>query len=96
MLAQTNAPCLELIVVDDASSDNGAALVQSWMKEHHEHVGRCLLLKHTANGGLAAARNTAFRMATNTWCFVMDADNQLDPLALKHCGQLACQRPTAR
>ena len=90
VLAQTNAPCLELIVVDDASSDNGAALVQSWMKEHHQHMGRCLLLKHTTNGGLAAARNTAFRMATNTWCFVLDADNQLDPQALEHCGQLAC------
>ena len=88
VLAQTNAPCLELIVVDDASSDNGAALVQSWMKEHHQQMGRCLLLKHTTNGGLAAARNTAFRMATNTWCFVLDADNQLDPQALEHCGQL--------
>ena len=89
VLAQSEAGSTELIVVDDASSDDSAAVVRSWMQEHHPQLGRCLLLQHTANGGLAAARNTAFRMATSPWCFVLDADNQLDPLALQQCGQLA-------
>ena len=61
------------------------------MQEHHQFLGRCLLLQHATNGGLASARNTAFREATSPWCFVLDADNQLDPLALEHCNQLAQQ-----
>ena len=90
-LTQTCASSIELIVVDDASSDNSAQVVRLWMQEHHQFMGRCLLLQHSTNGGLASARNTAFREATSPWCFVLDADNQLDPLALEHCNQLAQQ-----
>ena len=89
VLAQTDAGSTELVVVDDASSDTSATVVHSWMQEQHSQLGRCLLLQHTHNGGLAAARNTAFRLATSPWCFVLDADNQLDPQALEHCGELA-------
>ncbi|WP_186480333.1 glycosyltransferase [Synechococcus sp. NOUM97013] len=89
VLAQSEAGSTELIVVDDASSDDSAAVVRTWMQEHHPQLGRCLLLQHNSNGGLAAARNTAFRLATSPWCFVLDADNQLEPLALQQCGQLA-------
>jgi len=87
--AQEGIHGLELIVVDDASTDNGAAVVESWMAQHHQRFGRCLLLQHSSNGGLAAARNTAFAAAESPWCFVLDADNQLDTLALAHCGTLA-------
>ena len=89
VLAQQGAAGLELIVVDDASSDHGSAVVQAWMERHHPRFARCLLLQHTCNGGLASARNTAFQAAESPWCFVLDADNQLDPLALAHCGGLA-------
>ena len=91
VLKQTNAEKIELIVVDDASSDQSAAVVQSWMTEQQRHLGRCLLLQHRDNGGLAAARNTAFQAATSGWCFVLDADNQLDSEAVQRCGHLAHQ-----
>ncbi len=87
--AQTNPGTVELIVVDDASTDNSAAVVQAWMADQHPHLGRCLLLQHTDNGGLAAARNTAFQAATGAWCFVLDADNQLDDEAVERCWKLA-------
>jgi len=87
--AQEGIHGLELIVVDDASTDNGAAVVESWMAQHHQRFARCLLLQHNSNGGLASARNTAFAAAESPWCFVLDADNQLSPLALAHCGKLA-------
>ena len=89
VLNQQGSAPLELIVVDDASNDQGAAVVQGWLEQHHQHFGRCLLLQHTSNGGLASARNTAFAAAHSSWCFVLDADNQLDPWALAHCGKLA-------
>jgi GT2 family glycosyltransferase len=88
-LAQREVENLELILVDDASTDEGPAVVQAWMDEHHGRFSRCLLLQHTHNGGLASARNTAFTAAESPWCFVLDADNMLDPLAMAHCGALA-------
>jgi GT2 family glycosyltransferase len=89
VLVQEQAEHLELIVVDDASSDNGAAVVQTWMEEQHSRFARCLLLQHTSNGGLASARNTAFAAAESPWCFVLDADNTLDLQATAHCSSLA-------
>jgi len=89
VLAQVKTEGLELIVVDDASSDSGDSIVQAWMEEQHQRFARCLLLQHTTNGGLASARNTAFAVAESPWCFVLDADNTLDPLAVAHCTALA-------
>jgi glycosyltransferase involved in cell wall biosynthesis len=40
------------------------------------------MVRHQRNGGLAAARNTAFALAKAPWCFVLDADNALEPEAL--------------
>ena len=80
---------LELIVVDDASSDAGAEQVVAWMNAclgQAEHpFMRLLLLRHTRNAGLATARNTAFAAAQAPWCFVLDADNALYPQALGRC-----------
>jgi GT2 family glycosyltransferase len=88
--AQTEA-ALELVVVDDASSDGGAELVRAWMQAHQRRFSRCLLLRHRRNCGLAAARNTAFNTANSAWCFVLDADNRLFPAAVATCMDLAEQ-----
>lgn len=82
--AQSHEP-LELIVVDDASSDDGAELVRQWLNANARRFRRSVLLRHSANGGLAAARNTAFAAARAPWCFVLDADNALLPDAVTHC-----------
>ena len=74
---------IELVVIDDASTDSSASVAQAWMEQHGHHFQSCALLQHTSNGGLAAARNTAFQQAQATWCFVLDADNLLHPAALK-------------
>jgi glycosyltransferase involved in cell wall biosynthesis len=89
VLVQHRPNTIELIVVDDASEDNSVAIVEAWMEQKHNNFARCLLLSHTSNGGLASARNTAIAEAKSPWCFVLDADNQLHPQALSHCGVLA-------
>jgi GT2 family glycosyltransferase len=88
VLAQTQQR-LELIVVDDASSDDGTAVVERWLDAclgsgGHPFV-RVLLLRHGHNAGLATARNTALAHSQAPWCFVLDADNALFPDAVAGC-----------
>lgn len=80
---------IELIIVDDTSEDHGVALVETWMKQHSHLFSRCLLLRHEQNSGLAAARNSAFSAAESPWCYVLDADNAIDPLALANTCKVA-------
>ena len=71
---------MEIVVVDDHSTDDGRSVVTEFM-ERHPDVAMTLLSKQT-NEGLAAARNDAFRAARGEFVFVMDADNQVRPPCL--------------
>ena len=80
---------LELLIVDDASSDQSVEAAHNWLKQHGSQFEHAALVQHRHNGGLAAARNTAFKLARADWCFVLDADNTLHPEALKACLAIA-------
>ena len=80
---------IQLVVVDDASTDLGAARVEGWLVEHQDCFCSVRLLQHQHNGGLAAARNTGFAAATTAWVWVQDADNPLAPRALEQSHRLA-------
>lgn len=82
---------LELVVVDDASSDAGGDLVQAWMQEHYHRFTSTTLLRHQRNCGLAAARNTGFAHAPMPWVWVQDADNPLSPWALEQALRIAAR-----
>jgi GT2 family glycosyltransferase len=86
---------LELVIVDDASSDASPELCRRWLEQHGSRFCRVRLLQHRSNGGLAAARNTAFAAASAPWCFVLDADNTLDPEALAHSLAIATGSPAS-
>lgn len=76
---------LELVVVDDSSSDEGPARAEAWLRQQAPRFARASLLAHTSNGGLASARNTAFGACSAPWAFVLDADNLLFPGAVQAC-----------
>ncbi|MCP9815999.1 glycosyltransferase [Synechococcus sp. GreenBA-s] len=90
---QQSLVALELVVVDDASSDGGERRVLAWLERHGQRFTRSLLLRHPGNAGLAAARNTAFAAARSPWCFVLDADNTLLPEAVTQCLRVARSAP---
>ncbi len=74
---------IELIVVDDHSTEDGSIDVAlGWLERHADRFARALLLRHTRNQGLAQARNTAFAHARGAAVFVMDADNEIYPRAI--------------
>lgn len=63
----------ELVVVDDASSDESAAIITS------DGDARIRLLRHERNRGAAAARNTAMREAHGEYVAWIDSDDEWMP-----------------
>lgn len=62
---------LEIIVVDDASTDRTAATVAAWAEKDQ----RVRLLRSPENGGTYAARNLGLAAARGTFVTVHDADD---------------------
>lgn len=92
--AQTHAD-LDLIVVDDASTDTGAVRVATWIDRHHARFRSARLLRHRRNRGLSATRNTAFAAARTEPVFVLDADNLLYPTAIAKLAALMARTGAA-
>lgn len=74
---------LDVIVVDDCSTDDSAAIACRWMTDHSARFRRAHLLRHLTNGGLAATRNAGFRHSETGFVFPLDADNLLYPSCLE-------------
>lgn len=69
---------LEIIVVDDGSSDRTADIVSTYQKQDSR-----LLLLQQPNSGVAAARNTAIRFSNGEFVAPIDADDIWYPYHLE-------------
>jgi len=76
--AQTLAD-IDLIVVDDASTDDSLAVALEWMQANAGRFNRTLLLKNTPNAGLGLTRNVGFENAETAFVAPLDADNRFRP-----------------
>lgn len=65
-------PRVEVVVVDDASTDDTSAVVRSLQERH---PGRILHDVLPRNSGPAAARNRALELATGDWVALLDSDD---------------------
>lgn len=72
ILSQNYQP-LEVIVVDDQSTDDTAAIVSKYVAQYPDIVRYI----HRENGGEAPARNTGIRAATGDGLMFVDADDLL-------------------
>jgi succinoglycan biosynthesis protein ExoO len=70
---------LELVIVDDASTDDTAKLVERLAATDR----RIRLVRQRSNGGPAAARNAGLDVATGEWIAVLDADDAYMPHRLE-------------
>lgn len=71
-LQQTHSP-REVVVVDDASTDETCAMVRALGDP------RIRLIRHERNLGAATARNTGIAAATGTWVAFLDSDDEWAP-----------------
>lgn len=69
----------EILVVDDASTDDTVALARSLAAEDP----RVRVLRQSSNQGPSAARNLGLGAATGTWVAVLDADDAMHPRRLE-------------
>ena len=65
---------LEIIVVDDGSTDGSGAICDEY-KEKDDRIK----VFHTANRGLSAARNLGLDNATGDWIGFVDSDDWIEP-----------------
>ncbi|WP_408874577.1 glycosyltransferase [Acetobacter sp. AC2005] len=74
-------PILDLVVVDDGSTDESISLIKSWMEKQTARFNRLVLLQTNTNAGLGGARNCGVTYAETPFFLPLDADNRLLPHA---------------
>jgi len=75
-------PNVELLVVDDASTDDSVAVVEAWLAEHPEVNGR--LIRHPTNRGICPSCNDLLNNATGEYFSVVGSDDVYLPDKLEH------------
>ena len=74
---------LEIIVVDDGSTDSSAAICDDYAAQDNR-----ITVIHKPNGGLSSARNAALDVCTGDYICFLDSDDYLEPqfceLMLQH------------
>jgi glycosyltransferase involved in cell wall biosynthesis/SAM-dependent methyltransferase len=76
--AQTLAE-LDLVVVDDRSTDDSLAVALDWVRSHPGRFNRVVVKRNRTNAGLARSRNVGFDTAETPFVLPLDADNRLLP-----------------
>lgn len=87
IVAQIDAKSLlEVIVVDDGSTDQSAAIVQQYCDKWDN-----IQLLSKRNGGQGAARNLGVAHANGCYIYFLDSDDYLTPDAMKSCYECALE-----
>jgi glycosyltransferase involved in cell wall biosynthesis len=80
---------LDLIVVEDCSTDDLLAVALRWLEANAARFNRALLLRNHVNSGLGPTRNAGFDAADTPYVLPLDADNRLLPNCAAECLRVA-------
>lgn len=79
-LLNQSYPHIQIIIVDDVSTDGSVDIAQSYAQRYPEKV---MLIRHTVNTRQGGARNTGIAAATGDYLMFVDSDDYLKPDALE-------------
>jgi succinoglycan biosynthesis protein ExoO len=77
----------EIVIVDDASTDNTLALARALSRDY----SNIRVVALPRNGGPAVARNAAIDAANGEWLAILDADDAYDPDHLERLSLVAAE-----
>ncbi len=81
VVAQDHGP-LELIVIDDCSSDETYQLVERFIGAHSDQFVRATGLRSPVNRGAAATFNQGMALASGQWISLLNSDDEYVPARL--------------
>jgi Ss-1,4-galactosyltransferase len=75
---------LEIILVDDGSTDGSPAICDAWAEKDPR-----IMVIHKQNGGLSDARNTGIEAAHGEYLMLIDGDDYILPMTCERLRQIA-------
>lgn len=91
-LSRVSPDGVEVVIVDDGSPDDSAALISAFLREHP--VRQSIRIIHQPNGGLSSARNRGMAEARGCWVMFLDSDDYISADYISVYYELACSAPT--
>lgn len=76
---------IDVIVADDRSTDDSAAVAYRWLNEHASEFNMVALLQNRRNSKLGRTRNAAVHFSDTELFMALDPDNALAPDCLEKC-----------
>lgn len=92
--AQTYTGDIECILVDDCGKDDSMTIARQWIKNYSGRIS-FVILSHTHNQGLSAARNTGIEAASGDYIYFLDSDDAITPDCIEILTNLAAKYPDA-
>lgn len=92
--SQTYNGKIECLVVDDCGLDKSIPLAETFINEYVGSVS-FKIVHRKKNGGLSAARNSGFEVATGDYVYFLDSDDYIDPDTIEKLVETAIKYPEA-
>lgn len=84
-------PSVEVIIVDDGSTDGSLAILEKFANSHDN-----VQLIAQSNHGVSAARNTGIKAAKGLYVISLDADDRIDPTYVESCVEVLETHPDVK
>lgn len=76
---------IDLIIVDDCSTDNSLEVASQWIKLHKNRFNRVMFIKNTITSGYGLSKNVGFANAETLFVMCLNPDNKLLPDFAVNC-----------